>query len=388
MAKQARLRPNQVRGKWCVNVPSSLSETGKRRQLFFETRGEAQTHCEKLKARKDNFGTSLNAMTPARIAKASEAYKLLDPHSIDLLDAVRGYLAAHKARTASVPYLELFNQFLEAKKDRNPEYLRELRITRDRFPSMHERLASDITHLEIESVLSPLSPGARNPVMRYLRAVFFFGIKRGYLAENPVIRLDFAERKRKEVVTVPADKVAAMLAHALENDLKLLPYLVFGCFAGIRPDGELQKIEWGDVKLDESTIVIRPEVSKTNRRRFVDLEDNAKAWLTAYADHGGVMAGRVVTYGDSELRTRRRLNWQVAGVIEWTQQGMRHTYCSNWLAAYKDINKLVLMSGHDSVDTMWRNYYKGVTEAEAKRFWQILPPTRATRTVIEFPQTA
>jgi hypothetical protein len=40
----------------------------------------------------------------------------------------------------------------------------------------------------------------------------------------------------------------------------------------------------------------------------------------------------------------------------------------------KDVNELVLQTGHDSVDTMWRNYHKGVTEAEAKKFWSIMPP--------------
>jgi len=40
---------------------------------------------------------------------------------------------------------------------------------------------------------------------------------------------------------------------------------------------------------------------------------------------------------------------------------------------HKDINKLVLQSGHTSVDTMWRHYHRGTTEAEAKKFWAIMP---------------
>jgi hypothetical protein len=46
---------------------------------------------------------------------------------------------------------------------------------------------------------------------------------------------------------------------------------------------------------------------------------------------------------------------------------MRHTYCSNWLAMHGDINKLVLQSGPDSVDTMWRSYHRGTTRAEAEK---------------------
>jgi hypothetical protein len=39
------------------------------------------------------------------------------------------------------------------------------------------------------------------------------------------------------------------------------------------------------------------------------------------------------------------------------------------------------MSGHDSVDTMWRAYHPGIPEAEAKRFWQIMPPSLEERKI-------
>jgi hypothetical protein len=55
---------------------------------------------------------------------------------------------------------------------------------------------------------------------------------------------------------------------------------------------------------------------------------------------------------------------------------------------YKDVNELVLQSGHDSVDTMWRNYHKGVTEAEARKFWAIRPPATDQINIIDFKQTA
>src|ERR1700751_4651562 len=85
MPRQSTLKPTEVKSRkarglsaWCLNVPPELSETAKRRQLVFETKYEAEGECERLKARRDNFGNSLSSMTPARIAEASEAYKLLD----------------------------------------------------------------------------------------------------------------------------------------------------------------------------------------------------------------------------------------------------------------------------------------------------------------------
>ena len=162
-----------------------------------------------------------------------------------------------------------------------------------------------------------------------------------------------------------------------------LPFLVLGFFAGIRPDGELQKLEWSDILFDESTIVIRPEVSKTNRRRFPRVSASAQSWLDEYKRGGGAMEGKIVPFTSNILRTKRRANWlaAVGENAKWIQQGMRHTFCSNWLALHKDVNELVLQSGHDSVDTMWRNYHKGVTEKEAKEFWAITPPKGAENVV-------
>ena len=191
-------RQQQGVAAWVINIPPHLSPTGKRQELFFDSKTEASVVCEQLKARKDNFGTSLTALTPAKIAEAAEAYNLLEEVNISLLSAVRSFLQAHKARTASVTFLVLFNQFLDAKVDRNPEYLKELRITRDRFPDLHERIVSDISHRDLEPLLAPISPGGRNTVMRYLRAVFNYGIKREYLTSNPIVRLDFADRPRRE----------------------------------------------------------------------------------------------------------------------------------------------------------------------------------------------
>jgi hypothetical protein len=70
--------------------------------------------------------------------------------------------------------------------------------------------------------------------MRHLRAFFNFGIKKKYLLENPIAAIDFSRRPRKEVEVIAVED--AMLDAALADDLPLLPYLVFGFFAGVRPE--------------------------------------------------------------------------------------------------------------------------------------------------------
>lgn len=371
---------------WVVNIPPSLSDTGKRRQLFYDTQREANAACESIRTRQANFGITLAQLSPERIAEAAEAYKLLDAwpsqYRLSLVGIVQQHLNALRTREQSITFGALFDLFIAAKQNRSPRYRRELAITKNRFPALQDKLVPDLTHADVESALCGLTPGARNPVMRYFKAVFEYGIKRGYLTENPVKRLDFAVVKRTEVETVPASSVAAMLAHALDADLELLPFLVLGFFCGIRPDGELQRLEWRDVKFSDHVVVIRPEISKTSRRRFIDLSTNAERWLKVYSERrGGELAGRVVKFTSSQLRTHRTINRRAAGVTRWPNSAMRHTYCSCWLAVHRDVNKLVLMSGLDNPDTMWRHYYQGVSREDAQRFWDIVPPVPAANVI-------
>jgi len=122
MPASASLRPilrasRQRRGiaAWCVNVPPHLSSTSKRQELFFTTKIEATLVCEQLKARKDNFGISLTALTPSRIAEAAEAYNLLEGKNVSLLTVVRSYLGVEEQRSASIPFRELCALYIESR---------------------------------------------------------------------------------------------------------------------------------------------------------------------------------------------------------------------------------------------------------------------------------
>ena len=120
-------------------------------------------------------------------------------------------------------------------------------------------------------------------------------------------------------------------------------------------------------------ITIRAEVSKTKRRRFPVLSENTVAWLNEYRSRGGVRDGKVMPWGKITLHRARVANRERANVTRWPHQGMRHSFCSYWLALHQDVNKLVLLSGHNNPDTMWRHYHKGTKRSEAEKFWAIVP---------------
>jgi hypothetical protein len=123
-ARKIQSRLDAGKAPSCLNVPRVLSPTGKRQRLFYATERDARVEAERLKARADNFGVSLIALTPARIAEAAEAYRLLEPIKVELLAAVRGYIDLHKQRTKSIPFLEACNLYIFAKSSKDPRHLK------------------------------------------------------------------------------------------------------------------------------------------------------------------------------------------------------------------------------------------------------------------------
>ena len=368
---------------WAVNVPPELSETGKRRQLYFRSQKEAEAECNRVRVTQKNFGSSLLLLSASDISEAAKAIELLEPHNIGLLEAVSKFLEIHNQRTSSIPFLDLCNLYLAAKAGKNPRHLKSLRNTRNRFPSLHRLLVSDIDARILEPLLNAIPSGGRNLIIRHFKSFFNYAIKKGYAVSNPVAGLDVVEVKRKEVEIIEREAVARMLEHALSHDLQLLPFITIGFFTGIRPE-ELSELDWKNVDLASKEITVSAEVSKTKTRRFPALSDNAVAWLQAYAQAGGRMDGKIIGLRDNTLLAHRRKNRAAAGISHWVQDGMRHTFASFWLSKHKDVNRLRELMGHEgNTRTLWTHYHRGTTEAEAKKFWSIMPPCQP-QNVISF----
>jgi integrase len=371
---------------WYVNVPGSLSETGKRQRLFFSSRELALGECERLKTRKDNFGVSLGNLTSAQVVEAADCYEQLAAYpGVSLTDAVRGYLEVLKTRKGSIPFGELFERFLASKKGKSPAYLDALKWCRTNFEPLADRLACDIGVRDLETILEAFTPSVRDAFRRYVRAVLGFGVRLDYLATNPAAKLERGNLVKGETEIFTPHQVKEMLNHALEYDLEFLPYRVFAFFCGIRPAGELLRLNWSNVSIANSEVTLPAAITKTKRKRFVDLSANACAWLEAYRERGGTFSGLVAPFSKSRLRTKHRANYCGTGLHKWIQQGARHSFCSYWMAAHRnDVDQLVVLSGHDNWQTLWRHYYHATTKHEAEKFWAILPPNSASN-IVSFP---
>lgn len=366
---------------WCVNVPAELSETGKRQQLFYATQEDAKKECVILKIRRRNFGSSLGAMTPARIAEAAEAYNVLNPLNVGLLDAVKAYAADHKLRFESRTLGQAFDKY-EAMRDRSHDYKKEIEHTRAACSELLTRLLPDIQASDLEAALKGYAPSTRDARIRRLRSVFSEAVRQGWITINPADRLNFAGRKVEEVQIYAVRDVRDLLERALATDKAIVPFLAICAFCGLRPENEAFNLLWSDVHLDgkKPEIIVQAQTSKVRRKRAVVIPKNCIAWILA----SGVMrSGRVMPYSSTTLK-RRRIKICAAdkeegwAQIDWINDGLRHTYCSAHLARHESVDRLLIQVGHTNPAILFRHYYRMMTEQDAKAFWSIRPPKSAS----------
>lgn len=265
------------------------------------------------------------------------------------------FLAWQRRRASSVTFGVLFEKFVAAKAARRPTYKAQVRQTQTRFSPLNDRMSADVTPDEIDEIANTTTPARRNGFLRVIRAVFNFGIRKGWCSENPVLRLDFSETQRHTQL-LTNEQVSSLLKTCIEKDLALLPYLLFTIFAGIRPD-EVKRITWEeDVNFAEKFVKIREEHSKTELRRIVEMEPVLIRWLNYYRASRGNLTGRVAPTG---LRKRLRAVRKAAGFEEWPADAPRRAYASCHLAAHNDVDKLCRLLGHTSPVMLWAHYYNG-----------------------------
>ncbi len=72
----------------------------------------------------------------------------------------------------------------------------------------------------------------------------------------------------------------------------------------------------------------------------------------------------------------KRLTWgqacHRAGIIDWSDNAMRHSFVSYRLAATENAAQTALESGHDQA-VLFAHYRELVRPKEAERFWSIKP---------------
>jgi integrase len=133
---------------------------------------------------------------------------------------------------------------------------------------------------------------------------------------------------------------------------------------------------WSDFNIEDKVLIIRPEISKTNRHRRIDISENLISWLQTFKRQPGrrVMAG----WSRATLGAARNKLWQLMREKQADlprhapHNALRHCYVSHYLCLHGSIDQLLLQSGH-SRSVMFEHYLNIVSKADAEKYWNLRP---------------
>lgn len=100
----------------------------------------------------------------------------------------------------------------------------------------------------------------------------------------------------------------------------------------------------------------------------ITLNDTCAAWLALCAQPKGA----VVTVAKQTLDERIQNLAKLAGLKTWKANGLRHSFVTYHVAAYKDLPRTAYLAGN-SAEVIKRHYEARASEATAARFWALRP---------------
>jgi integrase len=359
----------QKTGRWRISIPPALSSSGRREQRFFKTKYEANLFATQTQYHRQTYGELLEGLTQHDLSECVRCLELLRPVNVGLLEAVTAFLDDRSRRTSSLSLGQVFDTYAD-KSGRSQGYMDSIRHLRANLGPLMLRPVVDVTTDDLAAAFFNLAPGTRNLRISRLRTVLAFAVRKGYVDRNAALSLDLVDLGREEVHVYSPTEIARLLNAAQEHEPSLTTFIAICAFAGLRPEREARHLDWSDIHLDDPQpqIVVRPELSKTRRHRFVDIRPNLAEWLRLDSNR----IGRIVPFSDSTLIRKRRNVYHTAGV-EVHADALRHTYCSAFLAAGGDVNSLLLQAGHSSPSVTFRHYHRAMSDGDSTAFWSIRP---------------
>ena len=351
-------------------------ENGKRKRSFFETREQANAFAAFKNAELRKYGAAGSEFSSRLREEAAECVERLSAYGKTLTNAT-DFLVAHlKASERSITAAALVPQLIAKKQadGKSKRYVADLRSRLPRFAKKFDgQPVATITTEEIDDWLRSLpkvSPTTRNNFRRTVVMMFNYAVRHRYATDNPAAKTEKATEKDSPPGILTVQQTARLLEAASPE---LLPYVAIGAFAGLRR-AELERLDWSEIDFEDGSIEVTAKKSKTARRRFVQMQPNLREWLLPLRKHTGNVT-------PVDLRNQLDAARAAAGITEWPDNALRHSFASYHLAHFKNAAALALDMGHTDSGMIFSHYRRLVRPKDAERYWSIRPATTTEKIV-------
>lgn len=424
MPRRPNLKPKRNKqGEWFIDVPPSISRTGKRQRLHFPSEVKAHAESRRIETHVQKHGAGSTRFTSGESSDARVAINMLKSlnlkgdHELTLKAAVKHYsehlIDLEEARTvtevlkASVDYRtrQIGKSWSYGhKRELNSIMLGPLpypiakedeRIKERGFRvNFGDRNVDSITEEEISNFLEKYYNASGyhyNQALRHIKPIFNHAHKRGWIKINPTAFLNNKEiRAETEVLKIKEFRRAAELLQTQEYR-DIVAGISVLMFAGIRPSelmGSKDKppLLWEQIILKPQGAHTKPYIdvkdvnAKGSEGRLVDMEPNLVSWLETIPSSERVGA---VFSGDKYLAKYQRFRKALG--VSGKKDIFRHSYATYHFHHFKSLERTMNQMGH-TIRKTFEGHYKRYNPEEDSAFlyWQIVPEGVKAPEIVQF----
>jgi hypothetical protein len=302
----------------------------------------------------------------------------------------RWHPASQPARLVS----EVLTEFMAGRRTAalNGRWLTTLETMLERFAAAFHVPIAKVNGREVNTWLHALKDEdgkalglrSKNNHRDAIRALFAFARRRKYLPHDhdELAAIDMAQAGPGRIHVYSPEEMNRILHHAATHAGRYVPYLAIRCFSGIRYE-EMGRLRGEHIHRGTGYIAMDAAITKTNRRRTIQMLPALKAWLSAYPPAKGL----VQPHPSTSMAPRLVELIRAAGV-ENRHNALRDSYITYRVAMTADIAAVSQESGN-SPAMIERSYREVrlpdgriITPKLAACWFAIRPPGKAARIVV------
>jgi integrase len=357
-----------------VNIPRRMREAVGKARAYFSKRVDADQFAESLgrDLRQQQHNSYFFRLDTAEQVGIMAAYEKAET-AARLQEFVRFALENQPKEPATLKELAIRAVASKEKGQKSEKHVHEMRRVLQKFGEHNNRwanLAHEIQPKHVEEWLDShpeWGQHTRKDYLKYIRAMFSYGVKQGLLTSNPAAKIEHFEIHETPPVIFSPEEAEAWMRAGETTDPALVQFMAICLFGGLRcaDDSEACRIAPDDIR--EGVLRVQGKKTRAANRRLVSINPTLAAWLSRYPGD----------FNPTNLRKRLDTVYAASGLQKWAQSITRHTYVSYSVPVH-GAERTAQEAGH-SVSVLRRRYLELVTRAEAERFWAILPSGEALR---------
>lgn len=195
-----------------------------------------------------------------------------------------------------------------------------------------------------------------NRELALLRRVLNVAVRNGWLLRNPFNSGETLihpgdEKARERIITIEEEE--RLLAACSGPRAHIRPIIITALDTGMRI-GEILKLTWNDIDLDNQLITVRAFNTKTMRTRYVAMTTRVFAAISDLYERSSKNSTDIVFGITDTIKTAFNSARKLAGLPDVRIHDLRHTAATRLVQGHISLSEVGRVLGHTQVNTTYR----------------------------------